>query len=212
MKARATLRVLRPSVVMFSSDYFAAFCFAALASAMPYKWLMLRTKIMPSEVRVVSTHQNEEAAEHPLIAVERLSVHFAKRRTITDLLMLKSAPAVRAVDGVELAIAKGETLGLVVNASRANRVDVAPVIFRLRMNQWVAVNFRSRCENELRALGLRQPHSVVRAQRPDLQRLNRQLKVINGAGRACEMEHPVETAPHMDMIADVMMDEFKIRI
>src|SRR5215813_11938594 len=81
----------------------------------------------------------------------------------------------------------GEAFRLVVYASRANWVDVAPVIFLLRMHERVAVNFRSRGEEELRALGLRKTQRIVRAQRPDLQRLNRQLQVINRAGRAGEM-------------------------
>src|SRR5262249_3659957 len=106
----------------------------------------------------------------------------------------------------------GEALSLVVYAAGAYWVDVAPVLFVLRVHQRVAVNFRGRSQNELRALGLRQTQSVVCAQRPDLQRLNRQLQVIYRTGRAGEMEHPIELADHVDVIADIVVDKFKFRV
>ena len=46
---------------------------------------------------------------HPLLSVQDLRVHFPVRTGV----MLRQTGAVRAVDGVSLGIAPGETLGLV---------------------------------------------------------------------------------------------------
>ena len=44
----------------------------------------------------------------------------------------------------------GETFGFVVDAARPDRVHVAPVIFRLRVNERIAVAFTGRSKNECR--------------------------------------------------------------
>ena len=86
----------------------------------------------------------------------------------------------------------GETLRLVVNAARPDRVHVAPVIFLLRMHQRIAVALRGRGEEERRLLRLGQPERVVRAERADFQRRDRQLEVIDRAGRRREMEDVID--------------------
>jgi hypothetical protein len=48
----------------------------------------------------------------------------------------------------------GEALGLIVDAARADRVDVAPVRLRLGMDLWVAVDLAGRGEQEAGALVL----------------------------------------------------------
>lgn len=53
------------------------------------------------------------AASEPLIEVEGLEVHFGMRGNFLGRLTGKSAGAVKAVDGVDLTLRKGEVLGLV---------------------------------------------------------------------------------------------------
>ncbi len=86
----------------------------------------------------------------------------------------------------------GETLGLIVNAARTDRVDVAPVILLLRMHQRIAVTFGGRRQNEGRLLVLGQAERVVRSEGADLESRNRQLQVIDRAGRRREMEDVIE--------------------
>ena len=75
----------------------------------------------------------------------------------------------------------GEALGLVVDAARPDRVDVAPVVLALRVHERIAVDLRGRGEQEAGALGLGQAERVVGAERADLQRLDRQLEVVDAA-------------------------------
>ena len=67
----------------------------------------------------------------------------------------------------------GEALGFVVAAAHADRIDVAPVALALRMLLRIAVDFAGAGEEEARILQLRQAQRVVRAERADLERLNR---------------------------------------
>jgi hypothetical protein len=67
----------------------------------------------------------------------------------------------------------GETFRFIVNAARADRVHVSPVILFLRMLERIAVNFRGRRENEHGFFILGQPKRVVRAERADFERGDR---------------------------------------
>ena len=89
----------------------------------------------------------------------------------------------------------GEALGLVVDAARADRVHVAPVGLLLRMLERVAVDFGGRREDERRPFGLGEAERLVRAERPDLQRRNRQLEVVDRAGRARPVQDEIAPAP-----------------
>ena len=75
----------------------------------------------------------------------------------------------------------GVALGLVVDAARADRVDVAPVGLGLRVHLRVAVDLAGRGEQEARALALRQAERVVRAVGADLERVQRQPQVVDRA-------------------------------
>ena len=59
----------------------------------------------------------------------------------------------------------GETLRFIINPTRPDRVDVAPVIFLLRMDQRVAVTFRSGGQNERSLFVLGQTERVMGAER-----------------------------------------------
>ena len=104
----------------------------------------------------------------------------------------------------------GEALGFVVDAARADRVDVAPVGLFLRMLQRVAVDLRRRRDDEARVLRLGEAERLVRAQRADLQRRDRQLEVVDRAGRARPVQHQVDRAVDVDVVRDVVLHEHEV--
>jgi hypothetical protein len=73
----------------------------------------------------------------------------------------------------------GVALGLVVDAARADRVDVAPVLLVLRVHLRVAVDLRGGGDEEAGAVLLGQPERVVGAVGADLQRVQRQAQVVD---------------------------------
>ena len=86
----------------------------------------------------------------------------------------------------------GEALGLVVHATRSDRVDVAPVVLGLGVDERVAVHLARRGEVVLRTLGSRQSQRVVRAEASDLQDLDGDLREVDRRGRAREVEDGVD--------------------
>ena len=104
----------------------------------------------------------------------------------------------------------GEALGFVVDAARADRVDVAPVAFLLRMLQRIAVDLRGGRDDEARVLRLCEPQRLVRAERADFQRGNRQLEVVDRARRARPVEHQVHRTVDVDVVRDVVLHEHEI--
>ena len=101
--------------------------------------------------------------------------------------------------GIDLVIAVighghrfSETLGLIVNSARPDRVHIAPVIFLLRMNQRIAIAFAGRSEDERRLLILGQAERVMRPERADFQGRDRQLEIIDRAGRRSEMKDEID--------------------
>ena len=101
----------------------------------------------------------------------------------------------------------GVALGLVVDAARADRVDVAPVGLRLRMHLRVAVHLARRGEQEARPLHLGEAERVVRAVRADLERLQRQPQVVDRARRAREVVDEVDRLVDLDVLRQVVREE-----
>ncbi len=107
----------------------------------------------------------------------------------------------------------GEALGLIINAARADRVDVAPVILLLRMDQGIAVAFGSGREEKGRPFGLGQAQRVMGAEGADFQGRDRQLEIIDRAGGRREMKDVIKfLLRDIDVIGDVMLDEEVIRV
>ena len=52
----------------------------------------------------------------------------------------------------------------------------------------------------------------MRAERADLQRRNRQLEVVDRAGRAGPVQHVVDRSFDVDVVGDVVLDELEIAI
>ena len=104
----------------------------------------------------------------------------------------------------------GEALGFVVATARADGVHVAPVFLGLRMHERIAVNLRGGGDEEAGVLVLRQAERLVRAERADLQRLDREFQVIHRAGRRGEMPDVIHRAVEEDELGDILLDEFEI--
>ena len=82
-----------------------------------------------------------------------------------------------------------------------------PVILALGMHEGIAVDLGGRGEQESRALGLGDAERVVRTEGADLQRLDRQLEIVEGRCGAREVQDPVEVPVESDVLGDVVLDE-----
>ncbi len=99
----------------------------------------------------------------------------------------------------------GEALGLVVDATRTDRVDVAPVGLFLRVLLGIAVDLGGGGEEEAGSLRLGQAEAVVGAERADLQGLDGQLEIVDGRGGRGEVEDEVDRALHLERLRDVVL-------
>ena len=106
----------------------------------------------------------------------------------------------------------GETLGLVVAAARPDGAHVAPIFFRLRMDERVAVNLRGRGDEEAGVLVFGEAKRLVRAERADLHGLDRDLQVINRAGGRGEVPDVIHRTVEEDEFRHVLLDEFEVRV
>ena len=78
------------------------------------------------------------------------------------------------------------------------------------MLERVAVDLGRRCEHEARLLRHRQAERVVGAERADLQRLNRQLEVVDRARGTRPVQDEVHGSVDVDVAGDVVADEFEV--
>ena len=141
-----------------------------------------------------STKQKLRVCEPSPNTVSGLSVSAWRRKVGTARPSLRPHPRAVGVEdpddaGVHALLAQvghrqrlGVALGLVVDAARADRVDVAPVGLGLGVDQRVAVDLGGRGEQEARAVLLREAERVVRAVGADLERVQRQARVVDRAG------------------------------
>ncbi len=101
----------------------------------------------------------------------------------------------------------GVPLRLVVDATRADRVDVAPVRLGLRVHLRVAVHLARGGEQEPGALHLREAEGVVRAVRADLEGLQGEPQIVDRARRAGEVVDEIERLVDLDVVREVVRQE-----
>src|SRR5258707_14150351 len=101
----------------------------------------------------------------------------------------------------------GKALGFVVDAARADGVDIAPVVLLLRMDERVAIDFRRGSEQEASVLGFGEAERFVRAEGADLERLDRQLQVVDRAGWGGKVQEGVDGAFNVNEGSNVVLDE-----
>src|SRR5208283_1419080 len=95
--------------------------------------------------------------------------------------------------------------------ARTDRVHMPPVALLLRMLQRIAVALRSRGQQELRVVLFRDLQAVEGSRRPDSQRLDAVLEVIDRAGRRSEMKQVVDVAG-IEGLADILRQKFEARL
>ena len=103
----------------------------------------------------------------------------------------------------------GEALGLIVHPARADRVDVAPVVFFLGMDQRVPVHFRGRGEEKTRPFFLGESQRLVRPERPNFQGRDRHFEIVDGAGGRREVQDRVNRAFDINIGCDVLRNKGK---
>ena len=101
----------------------------------------------------------------------------------------------------------GESLGLVVHASRADRVDVAPVVLGLRVHGRITVDLAGGGKDETRAVPVGQPQRVLGPVAAHGQRLEGKAQVVRRGGRAGEVGNGVHRAGYIEGGADVGLHE-----
>src|SRR5208282_1984192 len=106
----------------------------------------------------------------------------------------------------------GEAFRLVIYATGPDRVDVAPVVLRLWMDEGIAVAFGGRGEKEFCPLILREAERIMRSERADFKCRDRVLQVVDRARRRGEMEDVIDRAGDEDELAHVAPDKAKVRI
>ena len=87
-----------------------------------------------------------------------------------------------------------------------------PQYSSVRMDERIAVNFRSGRDKEARFFVHREAERLVRAERADFQGLNRQLQIINRAGGRREMPDEIHRPFEKNKLGNVLLDELEIRI
>ena len=80
------------------------------------------------------------------------------------------------------------------------------------MLERVAVDLGGRGQQELAPLALASPRALCVPERADLQRLDRQLQVVDRAGRAGKVEHEVHFALDVDVARHVVADELELAV
>src|SRR6266566_1497900 len=106
----------------------------------------------------------------------------------------------------------GETFCFVIHPAWAHGVHVPPIRFGLRVHQRVAVHFRRRGEQEAGMLRHGETQRLVGAEGADLQRLDRQLEIVDRAGGAREVQHAIERSFDFDVAGDVLVGEPEARM
>ena len=101
----------------------------------------------------------------------------------------------------------GIALRFVVDAARADRVDVTPVGLRLGVHLRVAIDLAGRREEEASSLHLGEAKRIVGAVGPDLERLQRQAQVVDGTRRAREVIDEIDGLRDLDVLRQIVWHE-----
>ena len=120
-------------------------------------------------------------------------------------------PEYAGIDAVSFPVGTGqglgESLGLVVHTSRADRVDVAPVVLALRVHGRISVDLAGGGKDETRAAGVGQPQRVLGAAAAHGQGLEGKAQVVWRGSRAGQVGDGVHRARYLEGGADVGLDE-----
>lgn len=101
----------------------------------------------------------------------------------------------------------GETLGLVIHATRTERIHIPPVLFRLRMDARVAIDLTCRSMHEPAPLLDRQAQHLLGADRADTERLHRQPRIPRRRSGTGEVEDEIDFPVDHERFTDVLTAE-----
>jgi hypothetical protein len=101
----------------------------------------------------------------------------------------------------------GVPLGLVVHTPRADRVDVAPIRLDLGVHRWIAVDLGCRRHQEAGAVPERQVEQRSRAVTARIQRLERQLEVVDRRRRRGQVVDAIDLGGDVEPATDVGLYE-----
>src|SRR5690606_25961576 len=101
----------------------------------------------------------------------------------------------------------GKALRFIVHAARTNRIHIAPVRFRLRMDERISVHLAGGREHEAGILGLRDTERVMRSQRTNLERWYGVLEIVHRACRAGKVQHALQLPRYESRRIDVVVNE-----
>jgi hypothetical protein len=103
---------------------------------------------------------------------------------------------------MEIMVSHGDgfhiTLGFIVYATWANRVYIPPVFFGLRVYQRIAIDLTGGSHQDPGAFIFGKTQAIVRTHGSYLQCLDRNLQVIDRAGRRCKMQDVINACPEYE--------------
>lgn len=100
------------------------------------------------------------------------------------------------------------TFAFIIAGTLANWVDIAPVVFSLRVLKRVSVNFRSGGDEEAGSAALGKAQHVHSTDETSLDSLDWVVLVMDWRGRASQVEDLIDFQE--DRLDDVVADEFKV--
>src|SRR6185503_5318266 len=87
--------------------------------------------------------------------------------------------------------------------------DVPPIGLRLGMHLRIAVYLGSGREQEPRTFCLGKAERLMTAEGADLERLDGQLEIVDGARGRSKVEHAIEGPLDIEIVGDIVLDEPK---
>ena len=104
----------------------------------------------------------------------------------------------------------GTAFALVVAGAAADRVDIAPVAFRLRVHRGVTVDLRSGSLEDAGFDPFGQAEAIDRPHDRSLGRLDRIVLVMRRRGRAGQIVNAINL--ELERVDDIVTDQFEVRI
>ena len=105
-----------------------------------------------------------------------------------------------------------EAFAFVVAGAQADRIHIAPVGFRLRMLERIAVALRCRTDEAPRAVPSRKLQHVPRPNRSGIQRLDGMLQIIDRARERREMKDAIHRTGQVQWFTNVVFDKAEIGV
>src|SRR5262249_33238888 len=104
----------------------------------------------------------------------------------------------------------GAALSFIIAGTRSDRIDPPPVFFGLRMDFWIAIDFRSRRLENRGSHTFGESKHIDGTMHASLRRLDWIPLIVNRGGGVCEIEDLVDF--DVERKRDVMPNQLEIRL